>query len=70
MPVTDEQVTALSGEQVASDYDDGAHALVMLFGLGELVSDERFDQADLDAFLGDARSLADARLAAESADQS
>jgi len=58
------------GERVASDYDDGTHALVMLFGLGELVSDERFDQAGLDAFIADARALADARLAAESGDQS
>lgn len=58
------------GERVASDYDDGTHALVMLFGLGELVSDERFDETGLDAFLADARALADARLAAQSADQS
>ena len=52
------------GERVVSDYDDGTHALVMLFGLGELVSDERFDEAGLDAFLADARALADARIAA------
>jgi hypothetical protein len=34
------------GEGVASDYDDGTHALVMLFGLGELVSDARLDAGD------------------------
>jgi hypothetical protein len=56
------------GEDVNSDYDDGTHALVMLFGLGELISDERFDQASLDAFLADARVLADTRLAARSGD--
>ena len=56
------------GERVTSDYDDGTHALVMLFGLGELISDERFDQTSLDAFLADARVLADARLAARGGD--
>jgi hypothetical protein len=58
------------GERVSSDYDDGTHALVMLFGLGELVCDEHFDQAGLDAFLADARALADARLATQSGNQS
>lgn len=53
------------GEGVASDYDDGTHALVMLFGLGELVSDARLDEGGLDAFLAGARALADARLATE-----
>jgi hypothetical protein len=58
------------GEGVTSDYDDGTHALVMLFGLGELVSGERLDEAGLDAFVADARALADARLAAQSGSQS
>ncbi len=57
------------GERVASEYDDGTHALVMLFGLGELVSGERFDQAGLDAFIADARVLADARLASQSGER-
>ena len=58
------------GEHVTSGYDDGTHALVMLFGLGELASDERLDEAGLDAFVADARTLADARLAAQSGSQS
>ncbi|MGD0246624.1 MAG: hypothetical protein ABSB59_40715 [Streptosporangiaceae bacterium] len=57
------------GERVASDYDDGTHALVMLFGLGELISDARLDEGGLDAFLADARALADARLAARSGER-
>jgi uncharacterized protein len=36
--------------------------------LGELISEERLDDAGLDAFLAEARALADARLAAQSGD--
>jgi hypothetical protein len=54
---------------VTSDYDDGIHVLVILFGLGEFISDERLDQADLDAFIAEARALADARLATQSGEQ-
>jgi hypothetical protein len=55
------------GDRVSSDYDDETHAQVMLFVLGELISDERLDDAGLDAFLAEARALADTRLAAPSA---
>jgi len=41
----------------------------MLFGLGELISDARLDEGGLDAFLADARALADARLAARSGER-
>jgi hypothetical protein len=36
--------------------------------LSELISEERLDDAGLDAFLAEARALADARLAAQSGD--
>jgi hypothetical protein len=54
------------GDRVDSGHDDTAHAQVMLFVLGELISDELLDQTGLDAFLTQARALADATLAARS----
>jgi hypothetical protein len=56
------------GDRVISNHDDETHAQVMLFVLGELIFDERLDAAGLDAFLAEARALADTRLAAHSAD--
>jgi hypothetical protein len=56
------------GDRVISTHDDETHALVMLFVLGELISDERLDDGCLDAFLAEARALADIRFAARSAD--
>jgi hypothetical protein len=51
------------GDRVTSDHDDDTHAQVILFVLGELNCDERLDDAGLDAFLTEARTLADTRLA-------
>jgi hypothetical protein len=51
------------GDRVTSDHDDDTHAQVILFVLGELNCDERLDDAGLDAFLAEARTLADTRLA-------
>jgi hypothetical protein len=51
------------GDPIASHHDDSTHAQVMLFVLGELISQEHLDDAGLDAFLAEARALADARLA-------
>jgi hypothetical protein len=54
------------GDRVVSEHDDHTHAQVMLFVLGELISEEHLDEAGLDAFLAEARALADAGLAARS----
>jgi hypothetical protein len=54
------------GDPIVSPYDDNAHAQVMLLVLGELTSEEHLNDAGLDAFLAEARALADARLAAQS----
>jgi len=54
------------GDRVTSPYDDNTHARVMLFVLGELISEERLDEASLDAFLAKARALADVRLSVRS----
>jgi hypothetical protein len=56
------------GERVTSSYDDTTYAQAMLYVLGELMSREHLDAAGLDAFLAEARALANARLAAQSAD--
>jgi hypothetical protein len=52
------------GDPVTSIHDDTTHAEVTLYVLGELIASEHLDHAGLDAFLADARTLADARLAA------
>jgi hypothetical protein len=39
----------------------------MLYVLGELIASEHLDDAGLDAFLAEARTLANARLAAQRA---
>ena len=52
------------GDRVSSNHDDTTHAQVMLYVLGELIASEHLDHAGLDAFLAEARTLADARLAA------
>jgi hypothetical protein len=56
------------GEDVVPNHDDNTHAQVLLFVLGELISQEHLDDAALDAFLAEARALANARLAAQSGD--
>lgn len=53
------------GDPIVSHHDDNTHAQVMLFVLGELISEEHLDGAGLDAFLAEACALADARLAAQ-----
>ena len=56
------------GDPVTSTYDDTTQAQVMLYVLGELVASEHLGQAGLDAFLAEARELADAGLDARSGD--
>jgi hypothetical protein len=56
------------GDHVVSNHDDNTRAQVMLFVLGELISQQHLDGAGLDAFLAEARVLANARLAAQSRD--
>jgi len=53
------------GERVTSSHDDNAQAQVMMFVLGELMSEEHLDESGLDAFLAEARAMANARLAAQ-----
>lgn len=53
------------GDHVVSHHDDNTHAQVMLFVLGELISEEHLDDAGLGTFLAEARVLAEARLAAQ-----
>lgn len=54
------------GDPVTGDHDDDTHAQVMMFVLGELISEQDLDESGLDAFLAEARALADARLATRS----
>lgn len=55
------------GDRITSSHDDNnTHAQVMMFVLGELISQEHLDESGLDDFLAEARALADARLAARS----
>lgn len=57
------------GDPVTSNHDDDNHAQVMLFMLGELISEEHLGDAGLDAFLAEARALADARLVGQTGDR-
>jgi hypothetical protein len=56
------------GDRITTNHDDTTHAQVMLYVLGELIVSEHLDPVGLDAFLAEARALADARLAARSGD--
>jgi hypothetical protein len=47
------------GDRITSNHDDTTHAQVMLYVLAELIASEHLDQAGLDAFLAEARTLAD-----------
>lgn len=47
------------GDSVAGDFDDEAKSRAQIFVLAELVDDEELDDAALDAFLVEARALAD-----------
>lgn len=55
------------GDRVSSNYEDTIHAQAMLYVLGELVASEHLGHAGIDTFLAEARTLADARLAAQGA---
>jgi hypothetical protein len=50
------------GEPVTSDHDDQTQAQVTMIVLGELISDEQLDDGSLDAFMAEARALADTTL--------
>lgn len=59
-PSTAEALTRRAlGDTVDGQFDDEASARAQIFLLIELIDDEEFDDAGLDAFLAEVRSLAD-----------